>query len=84
MATSRTAMASGLLLWLLLVHCGMAPCVLASADDCWTGSPQAPLCAYDDKCQAYCKEQGQASGRCHKMLMNPTDRCECLLPNCLL
>ncbi|KAJ1263312.1 hypothetical protein BS78_09G174000 [Paspalum vaginatum] len=78
-------MASGLLLWLLLVHCGMPPSVvLGSADDCWTSSPQAPMCAFDDKCQAYCKEQGKAGGRCHKMSMNPTNRCECQLPNCPL
>ncbi|KAJ1263310.1 hypothetical protein BS78_09G173800 [Paspalum vaginatum] len=63
MATSRKAMASGLLLWLLLVHSGMAPSVLGS-DNCWVGSSNYPICFHQPKCRGHCQDHGNVDGRC--------------------
>ncbi|OEL12574.1 hypothetical protein BAE44_0026405 [Dichanthelium oligosanthes] len=81
MATSgNKAMASGLLLCLLLLHSGMA---VVGGDDCWfNNNADYPICFHQPKCRGHCQDKGNADGRCNKKFPNLVPICECLRPNC--
>ncbi|RCV17297.1 hypothetical protein SEVIR_3G214000v4 [Setaria viridis] len=80
MATSGKAMASGLLLCLLLVHSGM---VVLGSDDCWVNNnADYPICFHQPKCRGHCQDKGKVDGRCNSNFPNLVPICECLLPNC--
>ncbi|WVZ98907.1 hypothetical protein U9M48_044277 [Paspalum notatum var. saurae] len=81
--TSR-AMASGLLLSLLLMNIGLvARPVLGSNDNCWVdGRVPYVVCTRAARCRSSCLEHGYVDGRCQWGFPNLVPICECLLPKC--
>ncbi|KAJ1263309.1 hypothetical protein BS78_09G173700 [Paspalum vaginatum] len=78
------AMASGLLLFLLLMNIGgLARPFRGSNDDCWVDDRvQYVVCMRTARCRSSCLEHGYVDGRCQWGFPNLVPICECLLPKC--
>ncbi|KAL6609818.1 hypothetical protein ACP70R_039787 [Stipagrostis hirtigluma subsp. patula] len=82
MEMTRKAMASGLLLWLLLVHSDLAPSAVGW-DDCWVVDPANYLvCTKTAKCRSTCQDHGFVDGRCKWGFPDLVPVCKCLRPHC--
>ncbi|CAD6333548.1 unnamed protein product [Miscanthus lutarioriparius] len=83
MEQPRKAMASTLVVWLLLVQsCLQVPCALG-ADDCWVLDRDRYRCCFRTaKCRAACAEDHFVDGRCKKGFPYLLPLCECLRPQC--
>ncbi|OEL12576.1 hypothetical protein BAE44_0026407 [Dichanthelium oligosanthes] len=78
MEMTRKAMASGLLVTLLLVGSGLAPSVLGSGD-CWVDDRvHYVMCLKTAICRNTCQLHGYVDGRCQWGFPNLVPFCQCL------
>ncbi|AQK94424.1 hypothetical protein Zm00014a_022857 [Zea mays] len=77
-ATSK-AMASGLLVLLLLINTGFV--LPVHSEDCWADT--RVICTKTHNCRDdTCAGRGMPDGRCHWEFPNLVPFCQCLRPNC--
>ncbi|KAG0518475.1 hypothetical protein BDA96_09G179000 [Sorghum bicolor] len=77
MEMTSKAMASGLLVLMLLMNIGF---VLPVRADCW--SETSDVCTKTHNCRSNCQGRGQADGKCKWEFPDLVPFCYCLRPNC--